>query len=206
MRLILVRHAEPAEEARGRCYGTLDVGLSERGRAQCAQLADRLAGEVVDEVVASPRRRARETAEAVAAPHGLAVETIDALREIDFGQLEGRAYDDVARDLPELFERWMRTPTSVRFPGGESFQDLRERTRHVVETLRATRDGQTVVAVTHGGVVRTIVADCLGVPDERVFRVAVDPASITRIDWLEGTPIVREVNGRLRGSPSRDAA
>ena len=90
MRLVLVRHAEAEESARGRCYGSLDVGLSARGRSQCATLADGLASEHVASVVSSPRIRALETARAIAERHGLGVRVDPAQQERDFGELEGR--------------------------------------------------------------------------------------------------------------------
>jgi alpha-ribazole phosphatase/probable phosphoglycerate mutase len=194
MRLLLVRHAEPADDARGRCYGTLDVDLSAAGRAQCATLSDRLAAEPLVAVVSSPRRRALETAAAIATPHGLAVEAIDDLRELDFGELEGRTYDEIAATRPELYAQWMETPTRVRFPGGEGFEDLQSRVEGTVETLRERHAGGTVVAVTHGGPVRAVVAGALGMPPERIFRLAVDTASVTEVEWLDGAAVVRSLN------------
>jgi len=189
-----VRHAEPTEEARGRCYGRLDVELSDRGRAQCEQLAARLSQEPVAAVVSSPRLRARDTAWAIAKRHGLAVSVLDELRELDFGELEGRTYDEIASSHPDLYARWMRAPTSVRFPGGEGYSDLHARAVDVVSRLRVTYAGRLVVAVTHAGVVRAVVAEALGMPHEHIFRLAVDSASLTRVEWLEDAPVVRGIN------------
>lgn len=194
MDLVLVRHGEPEEGARGRCYGTLDVGLSEAGRGQCRTLAEALRGERVSHVVSSPRRRALETARAIAAPHGLDVVPLDGLRELDFGALEGRSYDEIALEMPELYARWMQSPTTVRFPGGEGYADLSARVSDAVSDLRRTHDREVVVAVTHGGVVRAVLAEVLELPAERIFRLGVDPASITRIAWTRDVPVVRCVN------------
>ena len=120
MRLVLVRHAEAEESARGRCYGSLDVGLSANGCAQCEQLAAALAGEPIAAVVSSPRVRATATAAAIARPHGLEATVDPNLRELDFGELEGRSYDEIAASLPELYAEWMTRPTRVRFPGGRA--------------------------------------------------------------------------------------
>lgn len=199
MRLVLVRHAETEESARGRCYGSLDVGLSGSGRDQCASLAGALVIEQVAAVVASPRIRARETATAIAAPHGVDVRLDHDLRELDFGELEGRTYDEIAASRPELYAQWMSEPTRVRFPGGESYADLAARSLAAVARLRAELDGRTVVAVTHGGVVRAVVSDVLGIPAERIFRIAVDPASMTVVEWLSDTPVLRLLNERPAG-------
>ncbi|HJU48298.1 MAG TPA: histidine phosphatase family protein, partial [Gaiellaceae bacterium] len=143
-----------------------------------------------------PRRRALETAAAIAAPRGLAVEAIDDLRELDFGELEGRTYEEIAATQPELYARWMETPTQVRFPGGESFEGLRARVIGAVEDLRERHAAGTVLAVTHGGPVRAVVADALEMRAERIFRLAVDTASVTEVEWLDGVPVVRSLNAR----------
>jgi broad specificity phosphatase PhoE len=194
MRLLLVRHAEAEESARGRCYGTLDVGLSAGGRAQCAALAAELAPERPAALVSSPRRRALETAAAIAAPHGLETGVVDDLRELDFGELEGRTYDEIAVTRPELYAEWMTSPTRVQFPGGESYAALKARSLAAVRRLREANGERTVVAVTHGGVVRAVLADVLGMPDELVFRIAVEPASVSVVEWIADEPLVRVVN------------
>jgi broad specificity phosphatase PhoE len=178
-RLVLVRHCEPEEDARGRCYGSLDVGLSDAGRAHARELATRLSAEAV---WTSPRLRARETA----AP--LAAEPIvdDDLRELDFGELEGRTFDEIAESMPDLYREWMETPTRVRFPGGECWADLKERAVRSVARI----EGDAIV-VTHGGVIRAVLSDWLAIPDEAVFRFELGYGGITVVE--DG--IVRIVNG-----------
>ena len=204
MRLVLVRHAETEASARGRCYGSLDVGLSPVGRSQCAALERALAAEVVSAVVTSPRVRAVETATAIAEPHGVDVRVDEDLQELDFGEVEGRTYDEIAASLPELYAQWMTQPTRVRFPGGESYADLANRAARAVRSLRAELDGRTAVVVTHGGVVRAVLSAVLGIPAERIFRIAVDPASISIIEWVEGTPVVLAVNAPAYAVHRRD--
>jgi alpha-ribazole phosphatase len=206
VRLLLVRHAETELSARGRCYGSLDVGLSESGRDQCHALARALAAEPVAAVVSSPRLRALETARAIADPHGLEVRVDAGLGELDFGELEGRTYDEIAAELPELYTAWMTRPTEVRFPGGESYRDLEQRSLAAVALLLTEFRERTVVAVAHGGVVRAVLSDVLGVPDERVFRISVAPASLSIVEWVDDVPLVRCVNERvaLPAHPSPD--
>ena len=194
MELVLVRHAEVSEEARGRCYGRLDVGLSENGHRQSRRIAERLAGEAVAAVVCSPARRTRETAAAVAVRHELEVTILDELSELDFGELEGRTYEEIESKWPELYAAWMTEPSSVAFPGGEALADLRARVAAAVTRLRTEYDGSVVVAITHAGVVRAVLADALGMPDDRFFRIDVEPASITRVGWRDGVAVVQVVN------------
>ena len=197
MRLALVRHAETAEDARGRCYGRLDVGLSVAGREQCARLAHAFRSEPLRSVWASPAIRARETAEAIAAPHRLDVEILEPLRELDFGELEGRAYDEIAVSDPELYAQWMRAPTTVRFPGGESYSDLQSRVDAGIAGLLEQHDDGLVAVVTHGGVVRAVLRSVLGFPAERIFRLSIDPASVSTLEYVDGEPVVQVVNRRV---------
>jgi alpha-ribazole phosphatase len=196
-RLVLVRHAEPAADARGRCYGSLDVGLSPAGRAQAERLAADLADLALDAVYASPRRRALDTAAPVAAARGLVPAVDDRLRELDFGELEGRRYAEIERSEPELYRAWMETPTEVRFPGGESYDDLRRRAVAACEQIR--RGHGCALVVTHGGVVRAALAAWLEIPAAAIFRLDQSYCGVTIVDWLEETPVVRILN-RARGS------
>jgi alpha-ribazole phosphatase len=192
-RLILIRHAEPQEDARGRCYGSLDIGLSTAGREHARRLAERLARVEYEAVYSSPRVRARETADAIGLAHGLAPVVDEGLRELDFGELEGRTYDEIAASEPELYRAWMTTPTEIRFPGGESFADLKARSLVALERIRGLHE--SAIVVTHGGVLRAGVAAWLSMPDEAIFRLDQRYCGVTIVDWLDGEPLVRLLNG-----------
>lgn len=195
-RLVLVRHGEPTEESRGRCYGRLDVGLSARGLEQAKRTAAWLAEAPLAAIYASPRARAVESARPIAAARRLEVEVREAFREIDFGALEGLTYDEAAARHPEFYQAWMTRPTTVTFPGGESYTLLRRRVLDEATALRARHAGCAFAIVAHGGVVRALLADALGLPDEHIFRLAQDFAAVSVIDHLPGSAVVRLSNGR----------
>jgi alpha-ribazole phosphatase len=192
-RLVVIRHAEPEERAHGLCYGTLDVGLSAEGRAHAARLAESLGALAYDAVYTSPRLRTSETAAPVARARELAPIVDDDLREIDFGELEGRRYDEIAVTQPELYRRWMEAPTSVQFPGGESFADVRRRALRAMDRIRAAHE--CAVVVTHGGVVRAGLAEWLAMPSEAIFRLDQSYCGVNVVEWLGDVPVVRLVNG-----------
>lgn len=194
-RLIMIRHGEPEADARGRCYGRLDVGLSDRGREQAAACAAALAREPVDAVYASPRRRAVESAGYVAGPRGIEVRVEEALREIDFGEFEGRTYDEIAHDYPDVYREWMEHPTEVAFPGGESYVGMRERVASAVRRIRAAHPGRTVAIVSHGGTNRVVLAEALGLADAAIFRFDQSFAAASVVDYFAETPVVRLLNG-----------
>lgn len=196
MRLLLIRHAEPSEEAHGRCYGSLDIGLSSRGQLRARLLARTLERVPLVAVYTSPRTRALETAQPLAALHGLPATVDEALREIDFGDFEGRSYDEIRLAAPDLYRAWMETPTHVHFPGGESYQLLRRRALAAMHAIRSRHAGETAAIVSHGGILRALLADCLAMADDAVFRLDQSYGGLSVIDWLDDSPLVRVVNAQ----------
>ncbi len=199
-RLWLIRHGEPAEQARGRCYGSLDLGLSDAGRAQISQVAEYLRTEPVAAIYSSPLSRALESARILAAVASCPVEVLADLREIDFGDFEGLPYDEIAARWPDLYRQWMETPTQVRFPNGESFAEMRVRVLRAFDTIQREREGQTVAIVSHGGVNRVLIAWALQTPDNCLFRLAQDYAAISLLEFIDGLPTVQMLNHRCGGS------
>ncbi|HEY6747176.1 MAG TPA: histidine phosphatase family protein [Mycobacteriales bacterium] len=195
-RVVLVRHAETVEETAGVVYGALDVDLSVAGAAHARRLGRMIGALEPVAVYSSPRRRAVDTAAAVAAAAGTRPRIRDGLRELDFGAFEGRRYDDLRVEFPAVYQQWMTEPTEVRFPGGECFADLRNRTVAVLRSVRSTHDDATTVLVTHGGVVRALLGHTLGLRDRDVFRLDQEYGAVNVVDFFGDTPLVRLVNGR----------
>ena len=194
-RLVLVRHCEPHEDARGRCYGRTDYALCDAGSQHAQCLADELGREPFAALYTSPLLRARATAAPLGQALGLEPVVLDDLRELDFGELEGLPIDEIAVRYPELLS-WTEAPSGVRFPGGESVAGLRARVRAAVTDLRARHRSETVAVVSHSLPIRAIVADALELPDDALFRVAQDFGGVSVVEWFGSTPLVRLVNGR----------
>jgi broad specificity phosphatase PhoE len=195
VRLLLCRHAEPEAAARGRVCGRLDVGLSPSGEVQADVLAAALASEHASALYASPIRRAVETAGRIGTALGLEPRVDPRLRELDFGQADGLTYEEVEERWPELYETWMRTPTEVRFPAGESFADLKRRAVAAAADIVAAHEDETVVIVAHAGVIRAVLVDWLSMPDEALFRIEQRYASVNVVEVTDGAVNVRLVNG-----------
>jgi len=195
-RLILVRHGEPDEAMRGRCYGSVDVGLSKRGREQSRRLAQALAPSGASAVFSSPLGRAQETAQPIVRAIRAELRVRRQLREMSFGEFEGRRYEEIAAETPELYSSWMGDPETVTPPGGESFLALRARASAEVRRIRDERNGTASIVVSHSGVIRAVLADVLELKPRVAFRIQIDWASVTIVDWYEETAVVRLVNGR----------
>ena len=175
--LVLTRHGLTDRSIPEQHLGQrLDVPLNEAGRAQAKALATRLEGVDFDRVISSPLIRARETAVIVAPTER--VETDQRLLEMDYGAWEGLTYEALERDHATARRRWEQAPDILRYPGGESGNDVAARVRDFLDELLADhveRHGAAseqelpVLAVGHSSTNRILVCVALGLPI-REFR------------------------------------
>src|SRR5579863_393220 len=193
--LWLLRHPEPEASARGRCYGSLDVALSEAGIRQAHSLAKALSTVPLRAIYSSPRKRCLEAASIVGSNRDCAVETVSALRELDFGEFEGRSYEEIAALYPDIYRLWMERPTETRFPGGEAFGEMCRRVLEAARQLRSRHAGQSIALLTHAGVNRIILADALGMEQSGIFRIGQRYGAVNSIRYFQDVPIVELMNG-----------
>ena len=141
-----------------------DPGLSEAGFEQARRTARRLAGQRLDAVYSSPLLRARQTAEAIAAPHDLTVQTLDELIEVDVGQWEGRAWEEIEQTDAEAYRLFMADASIHPYLGGDNLAAVQRRVVPALERLMAENLGRLIVAVAHNVVNRCYLAHLLDVP------------------------------------------
>lgn len=160
--VLLARHGETDWNAEQRFQGHADRPLNARGRAQAEALAARLAGALLAAVYASDLRRARETAEIVARPHGLPVRTRPDLKEVDVGSWSGLTTTEAGERHPEEFSRW-RTEGRPGWTGGETYEEMRDRALGAVLEIGVAHARETALVVAHGGTIRALLATAIGV-------------------------------------------
>jgi broad specificity phosphatase PhoE len=190
--LILVRHGESTGNADGLLLGRIDAPLTDRGKAQAVAVGPSLAG--VTRLISSPLRRARDTAEALGT--GLPVEIDDRWIEVDYGEFDGRPLGAVP---DEVWTRWRSDP-DYRPPGGETLREAGTRVRQACEELFAAegegaRSSGAVVVVSHVSPIKAATCWALGIGDEGAWRLYLATASITRITWGAGGPVLALFNG-----------
>ena len=193
-RLFLVRHGETLANREFRYIGARDDVLSSTGEVQAGQLAEALATLPITAVYSSPLVRASATATAIAQQHRLEVQVCDELRECHFGKWEGLSRAEVlARDADHL-RSWEQDAT-VAPPGGESFAAMQQRVRTFVEQLAQQHTGESLALVSHVGPIKVLLAAALDAPLSASFRIFLDPATISVVDWQQdGGALVRLVN------------
>lgn len=195
----LLRHGEHVLRGRMLAGRTPGVGLSARGRAEIAAVADRLADEEIEAIYSSPLQRARETAEILSVRLELAVEYRDDLLELDFGEWTGLTYDAVRKD--ERWQLWSTCRSIATAPGGESMRRVQERAvQALLELRQAHRDG-TLLIVSHGDVIRAALLFFLGMPLDFYSRIEVGLASLNTVHIDNFGIRVLAVNERPRLAP-----
>ncbi|MSQ42408.1 MAG: histidine phosphatase family protein [Dehalococcoidia bacterium] len=190
--LLLARHAQSAANASGVMTGWLDVPLTEAGRAQAAALAERLAGEPVVAVYASPLGRALATAQPTAARLGLAVTTVEGLREAGLGEAQGLRW-------PEVRDRWTTGHGAIwadAIPGAEPGAAVRARVAAVLEELLERHRDELVLCVAHAGTITHALQHVLGLPMDRGPRLPIYHAALTVIDGRGREPVLVALNDR----------
>ncbi len=181
MILYLVRHGQSLYNLERRIQGQADVALSPLGLRQGAAVAAALAKLPIDAVYSSPLRRAMETAEPVAAEHGLTIHTDDRLKEINAGVFQGLIWNEIEAQYPEAGRHWREQTPDYVIPGGESRNALAERGQAALEAIRAAGHEQVVV-VAHGGVLAGGLKRLLRIPPE-LSPFSFYNASISRLVW-----------------------
>jgi ribonuclease H / adenosylcobalamin/alpha-ribazole phosphatase len=203
---LLVRHGQTPLSAERRFAGRGDIPLTELGRAQAAATAARLAASGVDNVVTSPLRRARNTAEAIAEAARAVLTVDDDLAETDFGRWEGMSFGEVAARWPAEMAAWLADAEAAPV-GGESFGAVGRRVLVALGRLLQAYPGKTVVVVSHVTPIKTLICQALLAPPAALFRMQIDVASISEIDWFEdGAGVLRSFNdtAHLRDERPRD--
>jgi probable phosphomutase (TIGR03848 family) len=201
--VLLVRHGLTDANTGGILAGwTPGVHLAEKGKEQATALAARLAEVPVVGIVSSPLERCQETAAAIVAGRDAnTIETDDRLGECRYGDWQGQSLKVLAKD--PLWKVVQAHPSAVRFPGGESMPEMQTR---AIEAIRAHNktfgDDATWIAVSHGDVIKAILADALGMHLDAFQRIQVDPCSLSVVRYTELRPFVLRMNDK--GSPVSD--
>ncbi|RCG30607.1 bifunctional RNase H/acid phosphatase [Sphaerisporangium album] len=193
---LLLRHGETPFSIDRRFSGTGDPELTATGLAQADAAAARLsrAPYAIDVIVSSPLRRARQTAEAVAARTGLKVAVEDGLREVDFGAWEGHTFTEIQRAWPDELAAWLADP-SVTPPGGESFDQAAVRVQQARDRLLLDHQGKTVLVVSHVSPIKLLLSSALLAPLAALYRMHLDLAALSVIDYFpDGPQLVRTFN------------
>lgn len=193
-KLILVRHGLTTWNHDFRYQGHTNVPLAEEGMQQAEKVADRLAKEQVGAIYASDLDRAAHTAQTIAARHGLPVALLPALREVNFGAWEGKTYQEIQQEYTDSVRDWYNKPAEIRIPRGETFLQVKERAIAAITDVVARHAEETVVVVSHGGTIRTILCAVLELDLNKVWCIKQDNTAVNILEFYQDKVLVSLVN------------
>ena len=184
--VFLVRHGQTESNVTGFYMGWSDEDLSDVGYTQVRSLSTRLSRLPIASTYTSPLRRTRTTASIIAGPHGVELEALDDLIEIQLGDWQGRHVDDVRQRWPELWRQSRSDPSQVTMPGGESFQQVTERAIRAFNRVVAANEDKQTLIVSHEVVIKVLAAHVLGVSNSIYRRFEINNASLSMVRVIDG--------------------
>jgi probable phosphomutase (TIGR03848 family) len=190
--VLLVRHGETDAAGKRLTGWSRGVHLNARGREEAVRLIERLDGIPLDAVYTSPLERCRETIAPLARRRGLSVFARRGLIEVDYGEWTGRTISQLRRT--RLWRVVQRSPSTVRFPDGESLLEVQARAVAELDLIAAAHPKATVAVVTHADVIKLLIAHLVGMHADHLQRLVVDPASVTVVTLTDGIARLVKVN------------
>ena len=193
-KIILVRHGQTQWNVEQRFRGSHDIPLDEMGIRQAEALADRLALEPIAAAYSGPLQRAMKTAEIIGRPHQCVPLPLEGLSNINYGELEGRKISEVAEQFPEFYRTMIETPQLVRFPGGDTLDELMDRAMAGLHTIITQHPEQTVLAVTHQVIARVLICGILGLDNSHHWDISQDTCCMNEFRFKKGRFVLDRLN------------
>lgn len=193
-KILMVRHGITETNIANQFTGHTDIGLAEEGIRQAEKLGERLAGTQIDAIYSSDLKRAVLTAEAISRKHEKEISRCGELREMDYGEAEGLTYAEIKENMPEIADAIFEFDQALSFPGGESMQALISRGIKFLERLNGHGQDETILIVTHGGMLRTLLCELLEIGQENWRKFRFDNASLTIVDIYPRRTILSLLN------------
>ena len=192
--LLLVRHGETEWNAEGRIQGHTDIGLSEKGAEQARSLEARLAGLTIDAAYSSDLKRTSETAKLALGERDIPLNKTPMLREYNKGAFEGMTLAEIKVQFPEEYPRYLEKDLDYAPDGGETARDVSARMAGIIGRIKFDHLNETVLVVSHGGVLRAAMVSLLGMPLEGNWSFVFGNCGLTTVDTFADNAVLRHFN------------
>jgi broad specificity phosphatase PhoE len=193
-RIIIVRHGRTEWNRVERFRGRADIELDEVGKKQAGAAAQRIKEWPISAIYSSPLRRALATAEIIAAPFKLNVQPMPGIIDIDYGAWQGLSTEDVVARDSNLYSQWIESPQKVKFPGGESFTEVRARAAAAVDSLIQRHPKETLVLVSHKVICQILILSLLALDSSHFWQITQDVCAMNLFEVRGGIPSVLFLN------------
>lgn len=192
--LLIVRHGETEWNAEGRIQGHTDIGLSERGEEQARSLGQRLADRQIDVAYSSDLKRTSETAKLALSGRDITLNETPRLREYNKGIFEGMTLSEIQEKFPAEYPKYLEKDLSYAPEGGETTRDVSTRMASIFAEIKANHLDETVLVVSHGGVLRAAMVSLLGMPLEGNWSFVFGNCGLTMVDTYTDNAVLRLFN------------
>jgi broad specificity phosphatase PhoE len=178
--IILVRHGRTPWNKNKIFRGTIDIPHDEVGEKEALLAGEWLQNETIQAAYASPLSRAMDTAKAIAQHHGVPVHELPGLIDINYGDWQGVPLTEVKVKYADLYRQWEAAPQTVRFPNGETLDEVRTRALAAVDEVMGLHPGKTILLAAHRAVNKVLIAAFLGLDNSHFWRIGQDTTAINR--------------------------
>ncbi|MFP4021065.1 MAG: alpha-ribazole phosphatase [Halanaerobium sp.] len=193
-RLFLLRHGETDWNQKSIFQGQTDIDLNKRGRDQAQKTAEMLKKIEIEQIYSSDLKRAKNTARIIADQKNLKLRANKQLREIGFGDWEGLNFAEIKKEYPDLLVSWQQDPVHNSPPAGEKLLDFRLRVENFFKKIISSHQGDKILVVTHGGVIKAYLTAVLSIKPEKFWQFQIDNCSLTELKFYEQDVILSKLN------------
>ena len=193
-KVYVVRHGQTAWNVGEIFRGRADIPLDDTGRKEASLAGEALKDARIHAVYSSPLSRSMETAENIARFHNVPVTRLDAIIDISYGEWEGHGNEEMKVNYPDLHRLWHTEPHKVRFPKGETLEEVRARTMAALDDLLGRHEDQNIVLVAHRVPNKVICCALIGLDNSHFWRIQQDTASTNLFTYKDGQWIISYLN------------
>ena len=182
-KVYLVRHGQTEWNKKLTFRGRRDIPLNERGRQEAKAIAEVLKYKRIDAIYTSPLRRSIETAEPTARFFHLGVVPVEGLIDISYGDWEGLTFNEVKKRYKDQYKKWEKRPEKVRFPNGETLDEVRERSFCAFKDILNANPGKSILIIPHRVINKVLICASLGLGNSHFWEIKQDPGCINLIEY-----------------------
>ncbi len=194
IKLYLIRHGETEWNTVKRFQGWTDIELSEKGLKQAELLGKRFENIHIDELYASPLKRAVKTAEGISKASGLEIKTSEYFKEINFGAWEGKTRSELSELYGSEFDDFIKHPQDLPFPGEGNFDNVTKRIKKGLDEVLDGKDDVSIAIVSHGGIIRLMIKYLLDIKEDLYNSTWIDNTSISLVEIRKNSAMLRVLN------------
>lgn len=191
MKIVLIRHAETVANSECRFVGWSESDYSEKGQKQIYKIIDMAKNQKIETIYCSPLKRASNLAKEIAKELNVKLYEKDELKEINFGDFEGKTFAEISIEYKNDIENWINDYKNYTFPKGESFKCFYHRVSHFVEYIK--NENKDILIITHRGVIVTIITLLLNLNIDAGWHFKIPPGALVELEYKRNFGTINKI-------------